>query len=288
MFEDYGNGIRNDRTLVEAIDIIREAREMAQKETVVPDKKQGKKAYKKALAYNEEIEISKMVCDELEKFSHGLYKSKYLAYQTVYKAGLSGLYNADMAAILEELKAARAMPKTNKEEKELRKFAIEIAQNKRSSLKAISKYYKNFSDFVQPDFAELEIIFKGQDACDEELKKLYLIKDEAKKATDSFKLKEVGEKIKAVKAEKKALQKKEKDEMDKHAQFARAAKPYLDAERLMKEKENQEHFDELAASYEEAKANEAAALQAQLDEQKRLEDEKAATKAAYKAGKKNK
>ena len=76
--------------------------------------------------------------------------------------------------------------------------------------------------------------------------------------------------------------------MDKHAQFARAAKPYLDAERLMKEKENQEHFDELAASYEEAKANEAAALQAQLDEQKRLDEEKAAATAAYKAGKKNK
>ena len=283
MFEDYGNGIRNDRTLVEAIDIIRDAREMAQKEAIVPDKKQGRKAYRQALAYNEEIEISKMVCEELEKFSHGLYKSKYIAYQAVYNAGLSGLYNSDMAAILEELKAARALPKSTKEEKEIRRFAIEIAQNKRSSLKAITKYYKNFADFVQPDFAVLEEIFKGQDACDEQLKKLYLDQDEAKKAKDSFKLKEIGDKIKAVKAEKKALQKAEKEEMDKHAQFTRAAKPYLDAERLMKEKENQEHFDELAASYEEAKASAEAALQAQLDEQKRLDEEKAAAKAAIKA-----
>ena len=288
MFEDYGNGIRNNRTLVEAIDIIRDAREMAQKEALVPDKKQGRKAYKEALRYNEEIEISKMVCDELEKFSHGLYKSKSIAYQTVYNAGLTGLYNADMGAILEELKVARAMPKSTKEEKEIRKFAIEIAQNKQRSRKAINKYYKTLGEFVQPDFAVLEDIFNKQDACDELLKKLYLQKDEAKKAKDSFKLKEVGEKINAVKAEKKKLQKAEKAEMDKHAQFARAAKPYLDAERLMKEKENQEHFDELAASYEEAKANEAAALQAQLDEQKRLDEEKAAAKAAYKAGKKNK
>ena len=285
MFEDYGNGIRNDRTLVEAIDIIRSAREMAQKETLVPSKKNGRKAYREALNLNEEIEISKMVCEELEKFSHGLYKSKYNAYQAVYKAGLTGLYNADMRAILEELKAARAMPKGTKEEKELRKFAIEIAQNKQRSRKAINKYYKSLSDFVQPDFAVLEAIFNGQDACNEELKKLYNIQYEAKKAKDSFKLKEVGEKINAVKAEKKDLQKKEKNEMDKHAQFARAAKPYLDAERLMKEKENQEHFDELAAAYEEAKANEAASLQAQLDEQKRLDEEKAAAKAAIKAEK---
>ncbi len=285
MFEDYGNGVRNDRTLVEAIDIIRTARETAQKEALVPDKKQGKKAYRAALQFNEEIEISKMVCEELEKFSHGLYKTKYNAYKTVYGAGLEGLYNADMGAILNELKEARAMPKTTKEEKELRKFAIEIAQNKRRSCKAINKYYKSVSDFVQPDFSDLETIFNKQDKCDERLKQLYLDKEEAKKAKDSFKLKEIGDELKAIKLEKKELQKAEKAEMDKHTQFALAAKPYLDAQKLMKEKENQEHFDELAAAYEEAKASAEATLQAQLDEQKRLEEEKAAAKAAIKAEK---
>ena len=285
MFEDYGNGVRNDRTLVEAIDIIRTARETAQKEALAPDKKQGRKAYRAVLQFNEEIEISKMVCEELEKFSHGLYKTKYNAYTTVYGAGLEGLYNADMSAILNELKGARAMPKTTKEEKELRKFAIEIAQNKRRSRKAINKYYKSVSEFVQPDFSVLETIFNKQDKCDERLKQLYLDKEEAKKAKDSFKLKEIGDELRAVKLQKKELQKEEKAEMDKHTQFALAAKPYLDAQKLMKEKENQEHFDELAAAYEEAKASAEAALQAQLDEQKRLEEEKAAAKAAIKAEK---
>ena len=285
MFEDYGNGVRNDRTLVEAIDIIRTARETAQKEALVPDKKQGRKAYREALQFNEEIEISKMVCEELEKFSHGLYKTKYNAYKAVYGAGLEGLYNADMGAILNELKEARAMPKSTKEEKELRKFAIEIAQNKRRSRKAIDKYYKSATDFVQPDFSDLEAIFNKQDACDERLKQLYLDKEEAKKAKDSCKLKEISDELKAIKLEKKELQQKEKIETDKHTQFALAAKPYLDAQKLMKEKENQEHFDELAAAYEEAKASAEAALQAQIDEQKRLEEEKAAAKAAIKAEK---
>ena len=73
--------------------------------------------------------------------------------------------------------------------------------------------------------------------------------------------------------------------MDKHAFFGRAAKPYLDAERIVKEKENTTHFEEIAAKYDEAKADEEAALQAQIDEQKRLEEEKAAAKAAIKAEK---
>ena len=279
MFEDYGNGVKNDKTLVEAIDIIRNAREMADKELLIADKKLGRKAYKEALAFNEEVEISKMVCQELEKFSHGLYKTKYAAYKKVYDAGLMGLYNSDMASILEELKAAREMPKGTSEEKELRKFAIEIAQNKRRSLKAINKYYKSADEFVSPDFAVLDSIFNRQDAIEERFKQLYLDQAEAKKQKNSFLLKEISDELSALKAEKKALQKAEKAEMDKHAYFSRAAKPYLDAQKLMKEKENQEHFDELAEKYEEAKAANEAALKAQLEEQKRLDEEKAAAKA---------
>ena len=291
MFEDYGNGITNDKTLVEAIDIIREARELATQEAAVltkADKKKDKKAYKAALIRNEEIEISKIVCAELEKFGCEPYKSKYAAYKKVYAAGLEGLYNSDMADILMELKTAREMPHSTPEEKELRKFAIEIAQNKRSSRKAISKYYKSFSEFVQPDFAALEEIFNKEDACEEKFKQLYADQAEAKKQKDSFRLKEISDQIRVLKEEKKKLQKAEKDEMDKHAYFSRAAKVYLDAQKIIKEKENYEHFDELEAKYEQSKANTEAALQAQLEEQKRLDEEKAAAKAAKKEAKNNK
>ena len=288
MFEDYGNGVTNDKTLVEAIDIIRNARELANKEAAIvtkKDKKKDKKAYKAALNLNEEIAISKMVCAELDKFSCEPCKSKYIAYKKVYNAGLEGLFNSDMAEILRELKAAREMPQGTAEEKELRKVAIEIAQSKRSSRKAISKYYKSMSEFVQPDFAVLEEIFSAEDACEEKFKKLYHDQAEAKKAKDSFKLKEITDALNAVKAEKKKLQKAEKAEMDKHAYFSRAAKVYLDAQKTIKEKENYEHFEELEAKYEQAKANMEAALKAQLDEQKRLDEEKAATKAAKKNSK---
>ena len=286
MFEDYGNGVTNDKTLVEAIDIIRQARELADEEAVAltkADKKKDKKAYKAALNRNEEIEISKIVCAELEKFTCEPYKSKYAAYKKVYAAGLSGLYNSDMADILTELKQAREMPKNTAEEKELRKFAIEIAQSKRSSRKAINKYYKSLDEFVQPDFAVLEGIFNAEDACEEKFKQLYAEQAEAKKQKDSFRLKEIGDKIRAAKEEKKKLQKAEKAEMDKHAYFSRAAKVYLDAQKIIKEKENYEHFADIEAKYDQAKLNIEKALQAQLDEQKRLDEEKAAAKAAKKS-----
>ena len=168
------------------------------------------------------------------------------------------------------------MSKETEEEKELRKFALEIARNKKSSVKYIAKYYKSLDDFVKPDFAVLEVFFNAEDEADAKLKELYTLQDEAKKAKDSLKLKELTQEIKNAKEAKKNAQNSAKAEMDKHVQFSRAAKPYLDAEKLMKEKENYKHFDELAAKYDESKASAEAARQALIDEQKRLDEEKAA------------
>lgn len=296
MFEDYGNGVVNDKTLVEAIDIIREARENAEKTPVQvtkADKKADKKAYKEALNLNEEIEISKMVCAELEKFNKGTYISKYNACLKVYNAGLIGLYNEDISSIAAELKEARAMPKGTKEEKELRSFAIEIAQSKLSSKKAIRKYYKDSASFKEPDYKALEALYNIEDECEAKLNALYLEQAECKKHKDSFRLKEITAEIKEAKAKKSKAQDDAKKEMDKHVQFNRAAKAYIDAAKTVKEKENYTHLEELAEQYEAAKAREEAAREAQIAEQKRLEmekialkEEKLAEKAAAKMAKK--
>lgn len=291
MFEDYGNGIRNDKTLVEAIDIISESRALAEKEAVnvtKADKRKDKKAYKQALKLNEDIEIAKFVCDELDKFSTDYYKAKLEAYTAVYNAGLKGLYNMKKEDILEELSQAKALPKSTMEEKELRKFRIEIAKNKLSAHKAITKHYKSLSEFVSPDYSVLEAIFEREDSLDEELKLLYLDKAQAKKNKDAALVASIDTAINNAKNEKKELRDKEKAEMDKHANFSGAAKPYLDAEKLIKEKANYEHFDELAEKYEEAKAATEAEHLAKIQEQKRLDEEKAAAKAAKKTTKSRK
>ncbi len=294
MFEDYGNGITNNRTLVEAIDIIREARENAGKEAIISadaDKKTKKEQKKLA----EEIQIAKFVCEELEKFEKGIYKIKYDVYCNIFKAGLTGLYNMQKEDILFEIQAAKAMPKNTQEEKELRKFSLEIARNKLSARKAIDKYYKTSDSFVRPKYDVLDELFSREDEIDVLLKTLYVDREEAKKAKDSFRLKEIGDKLKALKKEKEAIEKAVKSEMDKQAYFMRAAKIYVEAERIVNERENYQHFEELAAKYDEAKAKEEADIKAAYEEQKRLEAEKAERtrqlkeeKAAAKLSKKNK
>ena len=302
LFEDYGNGITNDAALVEGIDIIRNAREMATQEPKVIDKsyksikdkaekKAAKKAYKEALEFNEEIEISKFVCEELDKFSTETFKYQYNVQKGIYDAGLQSLKLLDIDEIKAELAAAKAISKDNKE---LRKFAIETARNKKSAYKALNKYFAN-EDLVQPDFAELEKIFDVEDACDEKLKALYLDLRDAKKAKDKATVKSLKADIKAYEAKKAEAKKAAKAEMDKHAYFARAAKPYLDAEKLVKQEENYKHFDEIAEMYEEAKARkELAEAEAEAKARKEKEEAEAyaaqlkAEKAAKKAAKKNK
>ncbi|MGN0448449.1 MAG: MFS transporter [Acutalibacteraceae bacterium] len=284
MFEDYGNGIVNHQGLVEAIDIIRDARELAGKDIVAPtkaEKKADKKAYKQKLIENEEIEISNLVIAELEKFSTPVYKAKVKANQAVYAEGLRGLYDMKMEDIKKELREAKLMPTTTKEEKELRKFAIEIASKKKTARKVITKHYKSFADFTQPDFAVLDALYGREDEIDVELKELYIKESEAKKAKESTV--EIKAKISALTKEKKEVQDKSKAEMDRHSLFAIAAKPYLDAEKLIKEQENFNRFDEIAAKYEESKASAEAERQAQLDEQKRLAEEKEAKAAQIRA-----
>ena len=258
MFEDYGNGILNDEKLVEGIDIIRTSQETAtQTPKVIAKKaykgKEGKKALKADKKYNDEIEIAKFVCDELNKFSTPAYKLAFEENNKVYSAGINSLLSFDKAAIKAEIAAAKAMSKATKEEKETRTLAIEIAKKKLSSYNAIKKYFGNTGDLVAPDFEILEKCFDNEDACDDKLKALYLDLQKAKKAKDSGKAKDLKAEIKAMQEQKKIFKKATKEETDRHAYFNRAAKVYLDAEKLVKQQENYSHLEEIFKMYDEAK-----------------------------------
>ena len=258
MFEDFGNGILKDEKLVEGIDIIRNSQEMVTKEPKKLNKKdykgkEGKKAFKEDVKYNNEIEIAQFVCDELNKFSTPAYELALIENQKVYSAGLNSLLSFDKDTIKAEIKASKDMPKTTKEEKEARKLALEIAKQKMSSFKAIKKYFGDAGDLVAPDFEVLEDCFNTEDACDDKLKTLYLDLQKAKKSKDSIKASEIKNEIRKTNADKKAAKKATKKETDKHAYFNRAAKVYLDAEKLIKQQENYSHLEEIFKMYDEAK-----------------------------------
>ncbi|MBQ7116353.1 MAG: MFS transporter [Clostridia bacterium] len=266
MFEDYGNGVLKDAALVEVIDIIRKAKEMAIASPKALDKKfyksikdkeerkAAKKAYLADKEFNDEIEIGKFVCEELDKFSTPAGQLQVKENMKVYAAGLDALLNADISLINQEIAIAKAMPKTTKEEKEIRKTAIEIAKSKKASYKAVKKYFSKGQDFKQPDFADLDKFFNAEDDCEAKLKILYLDLKEAKKAKDTSKVTELKAEIKKTDADRKDARKFSKEEMDKHAYFNRAAKVYLDAEKLIKQKDNYSHFEEIEKMYDDAKA----------------------------------
>lgn len=266
MFEDFGNGVLKDAELVEVIDIIRNAKEMAVASPKELDKKSyksvkdkeerkaAKKAYLADKEFNDEIEIGKFVCEELDKFSTPVGQLQVKENMKVYAAGLDALLNADISLINQEIAIAKAMPKSTKEEKEIRKTAIEIAKSKKASYKAVKKYFSKGQEFNQPDFAVLDKFFNAEDDCEAKLKELYVDLKTAKKEKDKSKVLELKADIKKTNSDRKDARKFSKEEMDKHAYFNRAAKVYLDAEKLMKQKENYSHFEEIEKMYDDAKA----------------------------------
>lgn len=297
LFEDYGNGVIKDHDLVETISIIRKARELQFATPEVVDKKSYKKlkdknerraakrAMNDALDRNDDIAIAKFVCEELDRFSSAFGKYELEQSRIILSAGLHGLQNADLVQLKADLRAAKAIPKTTKEEKQIRKYAIEIAKKKISSYKIIRKHFKNESDFVQPDFALLESYFNEEDRINEEIKNLYLAIKKAQSENDKSAAKQAKLSIRDLKKARNAVQKQAKAEMDRHAYFNRAAKPYIDAEKTVKQSENYTHFEDIAVQYDAAKARDEAANEARIAEQKRLEEEKQAHKAELKAKK---
>lgn len=313
LFEDYGNNALDNHQIVEAIDMVEEARKMAVAEPKkvskdmyrnIKDKaqrKEAKKAYKDALAFNEEIDIAKFVCDELDKFDSDLFKYEIDVYQKIYDAGIEGLVSPSYDELRKQLATAKSMPEKTHDEKEIRKFAVQLAKKKISAKKAFEKYYGSVKDFVEPDMAELTAIFDEEDSTEEQVFSLVNDRTAAKKAKNKEEYNQLQAKIKRLNAQLKEIRKKEKKKMDEFAQFNRAAKPFIDARKLLLQKENYGHFEEIADLYDEAKINadaedrekeELAALKRkeQEDELEKRKAEKAlkkAQKAEKKASKKN-
>ena len=254
LFEDFGNGVLKDKDLVETIEIIKDAKEKSAYTPKVIDKKsQSKKQYKADKEYNDEIEIAKFVCDELDKFSSPVYSGLVPQWKAVYSSGLQGLLNMNLNEINAEIRTAKAMPKTNAVEKEARSLAIETAKRKKYAYAMIKKHYKNGESFEKPDYNVVQGYYEREDAIDVEMKALYQSIADAKKTKENVDKAEIKAKINALKAEKKSLKPLEKAESDKITNFTVAAKPYLNAEKMLVQMENYSHLEEIFSMYEEAK-----------------------------------
>ncbi len=299
MFEDYGNGALSDKELVETVDLVNSAREMAVAEPKAVDKKsyksisdkakrkEAKKLYRADVEFNEEIEISRFVCEELDKFSKPCWQPYIAMCRSIYASGLEGLRNMNINDINREISEAKCMPKKTADEKEIRSMCIDMAKNKKLSLKAIARYYSHGKEFVKPDFSVLDGYYEEEDRCNAELKALYQQQADAKKEKDNLRVSELKSMIKELEKKKKNAVKLAKLESDKTSNFARAAKPYIDAENRLRQMENYTHFEEISAQYDEAKIRYETAEAEKEAQRIRLEQEAKEHAAKIKAEKKN-
>ena len=278
LFEDYGNNVLRDRDIVETIDMIEEA---AQFENTEPKdlarfkadiksagskekKKAAKKLYKGAAEYNENIEISKIVMQEMRKFSTPEWQYRLEEARSLANAGLDGLTKVSNEELEKVLAAAKAMPRETKLQKEERSAAISTAKARIHSKKVIEE--KHGGRIEEFDTSVFEELFEQEDANLEKRTELEERISDARKAKDKAQLEKLYEQRAALKLEKKQIDAKIKKATDDNSYYNSLAKPYIDSVKLVKQAENYTHYEDIKSLYDEAKLRK--------EEQERIEREK--------------
>lgn len=306
MFEDYGNGILRDESIVEAIDIIDEANLLYKDRTLMTTKDDIKKAERLPARTPEEKEFKK---NEIKRL-----KAAYKEFNTQNR----GIKK-------DRINQAKAMPKSTDAEKAARKAAIKAAKKENRELNKLNadisvcdfiidemnKYdtlrikkqversraleaagYAGIFYYSKEDMAEAKALPKStheeREIRSDAITRARALKN-ARKAMikfygspenivepsdDAFKAAEaLPDDTFAHQLEKKRTVKKLVNEKSK---YIRSVKPLLDARRQLTEKENYAHLDDIRARYADAKANTDAEYEARRVEIERLEEERKA------------
>lgn len=302
MFEDYGNGILRDESIVEAIDIIDEANLLYKDRTLMTTKDDIKKTERLPARTPEEKEFKKNETKRL--------KAAYKEFNTQNR----GIKK-------DRINQAKAMPKSTDAEKAARKAAIKAAKKENRELNKLNadisvcdfiidemnKYdtlrikkqversraleaagYNGIFYYSKEDMAEAKALPKStheeREIRSDAITHARALKN-ARKAMikfygspenivepsdDAFKAAEaLPDDTFAHQLEKKRTVKKLVNEKSK---YIRSVKPLLDARRQLTEKENYAHLDDIRARYADAKANTDAEYEARRVEIERLEE----------------
>ncbi len=251
LFEDYSNNVLSDESLVEAVDIIREAKEYSQKEAVdtagLPEK--DKKARKQAREENDKIEIAKIVMRELNQYETEFGIEKLDRAKAIVDSGLNGYLDSFTVTKAE----AKALPKATELQKERRRDALIQISNIKAARKATKKY---FPDGVTVfDSSIFETLFKAEDDANNELFATVNALKTARENGDKASVNALKSKMKEIQLEQAKIKGKIKKATNENSLYYRAAKPFIDAKRIIAQCENYKHFEEIEKLYDNAKAS---------------------------------
>lgn len=259
LFEDFGRNVLSDKDLVKAIDLVREAKEYVNKPELPTDKnavkaaktkedkKAAKKARKAALEHNELIKVSQFVVDELNRFNTVQGKAQLENAKQIVATGFDYINTVSKA----DLGAAKVLPTSTEEEKAFRKAEISRIKESLYAQKIARKHFPN--GIEEFDSTEFDRLFVEQDSIEEKINAEYANFYKARDEKDKAAAEEAMAVIKSLKAKAKEIDKAIKKATDDSSVYNRAAKPYLDAKKLITMAENYTHYDEIDAMYDEAK-----------------------------------
>lgn len=294
LFEDFGRNVLSDRDLVKAIELVREAKEFAGKEKLPTDKnairaaktkedkKAARKARKDAIEYNESIIVSQFVLDELNRFNTVQGKTQLENAKVIVATGFDYINTVSKA----DLGAAKVLPTSTEEEKAFRKAEITRIKECLYAQKVARKHFPG--GIEEFDSSEFDKLFIEQDAIEEKIDAAYKTFYKARDDKDKPAAEEAMSLIKSLKAQAKELDKAVKKATDDSSVYNRAAKPYLDAKKLITMAENYTHYDEIDSMYDEAKLRYEEAERFAAEEEARKEAAEKEHAAQLRAQRKNK
>ena len=293
LFEDYGNGILKDSDLVETIDIIKQAKalECAQPKDIKAyklaikqakdkaSKKVAKKEYNAAKQYNVDIEISKMVFEEMARFDTTFGKIQLDQARKTASLGYDAIYNFDSS----ELANAKALPTGTPEEKEFRKNAVSVAKDFVDAQKVAKKKFNN--NIIEFDSSIFDKLFNREDDISAKIEEAYARLYKANDEKDNDAIAHIKAEIKELKKERSIIEKEIKNATTENSLYARAARPVIKAQKLLIQAENYTKLEEIESLYEEAKARHEQTMEDARIEAERVEAEKKAHAAKIRAEK---
>lgn len=306
MFEDYGNGILRDESIVEAIDIIDEANLLYKDRALMTTKDDINKAKRLPARTPEEKEFRK---NEIKRL-----KAAYKEFNTQNR----GIKK-------DRINQAKAMPKSTDAEKAARKAAIKAAKKENKELNKLNadisvcdfiidemnKYntlrikkqversraleaagYNGIFDYNKEIMAEAKALPRSTHE-EREIRSDAIVHARALKNARKAMIKFYGTPDKIVEPSEEAFKAAEalpedtfshqvakkktvKKLVNEKSKYIRSVKPLLDARRQLTEKENYAHLEDIRERYNDAKAHTDAEYEARRIEIERLEEERKA------------
>ncbi|MBQ6019058.1 MAG: MFS transporter [Clostridia bacterium] len=237
MFEDRHNGTLTDERKEEAESILAEAKEYCEKELSLPSKARGKEARrqnKTVRAENEKVLIARRVRDEIEKYTTEGGRFRLSVAEKLAAAGPDGYGSV----ALPDVGSVKAMPKSTEQEKENRRRLLMLLGDVKAAKKAMKKDFPN--GIVPFDEAIFDRLFKSEYENEvqisETLKKLRDAKDRRDAQSASL----IKTDLRALQKARAQLGKDIKTAQNESAAYYRAAKPFLDALKTIREAEDYE------------------------------------------------